>query len=284
MKTISLLLLSISAHAAQLMSGIASSNGVWVNYETKLEPSSPPIQQHGGGTLTENQLIKRHICNFDNQTYFGYDLTIEPSSGGRYKLRFAPLTITPQKMSEIFKEVSHWTPLPLPGSPVTTEAGAGETIALDLFVNSSTGQKVTDYLTIRGGNRPNVQVTGTARDFSLDDVPLELSAPRVVVDGAPAESIDGRVSGQSVWIDLPHYGRFVFALAPRPELGLVRAGEIRGTKMSWKTNGMEFAITTDKPIAPGSRAYNLYVLYVASDPEHFRMSAGSKPEVAIRKN
>lgn len=149
MKIVSLILLSLCAWADPLMSGGADSNGVWVRYETRLEPPSPPINHHGGGTLTEKQIIKRHICNFDNNTYFGYDLTIRPLQDGRYEMVFEPLSITPAKMSEIFPKVSNWTLLARPNGPASMQVRAGETVALDLFSNSSTGQKVTDYLTIR---------------------------------------------------------------------------------------------------------------------------------------
>lgn len=283
MKLVSLILFSLSIYGAQLMSGGANSNGVWVNYATRLEPGSPPISKHGGGTLTEKDVIKRHLCNFDNNTYFGYDLTVEPLTEGRYRLRFAPLTVTPQKMSEIFPKVSNWTPLPLPSGPVTMEVRAGETVALDLFINPSTGQKVTDYLTIKGSERQPVEVAGPARDFGPEDATIEISFPHVTVDGKAVISSQGGVSGEAVWVDLPGHGRFVFSLAPRPDLGMQKAGEIRGTTMTWRIGGHEYTITTDKPIASGSRAYNLYVFHMPRTAEYFGMSAGPKPDDVVRR-
>ena len=155
MKFVSLVLLSVSAlHGETLLSGGGASNGVWVDLETRLEPSSPPIYKHGGGTLTEKNVIKRHICNFDNNTYFGYDLTMERLPNGKVRLRFAPLTITPRQMSELFERVQNWTALVLPdGAPASLEVRYGETVALDLFVNHSTGQKVTEYLTVKDKGR-----------------------------------------------------------------------------------------------------------------------------------
>src|SRR5262249_43719391 len=126
MKLVSLILVSLSAYGAVLTSGSAGSNGISVNYESRLEPGSPPIQKHGGGVLTQKNIIKRHVCNLDNNTYFGYDLTMEPLREGVYRFRFAPLTITPQEMGQIFNKVPNWTPLPLPGGPVTMEVRAGE--------------------------------------------------------------------------------------------------------------------------------------------------------------
>lgn len=281
MKLVSLILFSLSAYGAQLMSGGASSNGVWVNYETRLEPGSPPIHRHGGGTLTEKNVIKRHMCNFDNNTYFGYDLTVEPLVDGRHRFRFAPLTITPQEMSKIFDKVASWTPLPLPGGLITMEVRAGETVALDLFVNPSSGQKVTDYLTIKGKERQQVNVAGPAGDFGPEDATIEISSPHMSVDGKPAISSQGAVSGQAVWVDIPEHGRFVFSLAPRPDLGMQKAGEIRGTRMTWRNGGREYTITTDKPIASGLRAYHLYVFHIPRVAQYFGMSAGPKADDPI---
>ena len=69
MKLVSLILFSLSAYGAELMGGTATSNSVTVNYETRLEPESSSIHKHGGGTIVGNNIIKRHLCNFDNNTY-----------------------------------------------------------------------------------------------------------------------------------------------------------------------------------------------------------------------
>jgi hypothetical protein len=82
----------------------------------------------------------------------------------RIEIVFAPLSITPAKISEIFTKVSNWTMLQLPNSPATMQVRAGKTVALDLFYNTSTGQKVTDYVTIKGKSRILVEVRGPARD------------------------------------------------------------------------------------------------------------------------
>lgn len=282
MKLASLILFSLPAFGDQLMSGDAVSNGVSVNYETRLEPGSPEIRKHGGGSISGKNIIKRHLCNFDNKTYFGYDLTVETVSDGRYRFHFAPLSMTPREMTSLYDEVANWTPMPLPGGTVTTEIRAGETMALDLFVNPSTGQKITDYLTIKGKDRPQVRVDGPARDFAPEDATIAISAAHLSIDGAEVLSSQGSLAGQGVWMDIPGHGRFVFSLAPRSDLGMVKSGEVRGTKMTWRANGHEYAITTGKPITTGVRAYNLYVFHMPRTVDSFGMSAGATPEVPIR--
>jgi hypothetical protein len=296
MKVVSLILFSFSAYGAAVLTGGATSNGIWVNYETHVEPPIPPVHNlSGGSTVGEGNTIKKFLCNFENRTYSGYDLIVElivdPLGQNRYRMRFAPLTITPEKMNEMYKRsragdsvAREWSRLPLPSTPVTMEIRAGETVALDLFVNPSTGQKITDYLTIKGGGtRQEVKVEGAARDFRADDAEFEISAPHVSIDGKFVTSTQAGMLGQAIWIDLPGHGRFVFSLMPRPDLGMQKAGEIRGTTMLWRSQGHEYTITTDKPIATGSAAYNLYVLHIPRTVEYFGMSAGPKPDAPIRR-
>jgi hypothetical protein len=282
MKLASLMLLSVCAYAADLMSGGASSHGVWVNYVARLEPGSPPIHKVGGGVLTTKEIIKRHLCNFDNNTYFGYDLTIEPLADNRYRLVFAPSSLTPQNITGFFKEVPVWTSLPLPEGPTTVEVRAGETVALDLFTNPSTGQKVTDYLTIGSGERQETHVTGEARDFNPEDATIEIISPHVSVDGKPLISSQGGISGSAVVVDIPGNGRFIFSLAARFDLGMQKAGEIRGTTMTWHSDGHEYAISSSKPITSGNRAYNLYVFHTPHAGEALGMAAYRHMEDALR--
>ena len=156
MKIASLILFCAAAlNAEQLYKGFSESNGIHVQLESRLEPGSPPITKHGGGILTGNNVIKRHFCNFDNHTYFGYDLTLERIGDSKIRLRFAPLSMPPEQMSKIYEKVQTWKPLTLPaGAPASIDAHIGDTIALDLFVNSSTGQKVTEYIKVIGDNAP----------------------------------------------------------------------------------------------------------------------------------
>lgn len=287
MKTTSLILFGAlmcgAQSGARLATGEVSSHGVFARFETRLEPGSPSIRHHGGGVLTENDVIKRHLCNFDDLTYFGYDLTMEALPDGRARLRFAGLTIVPSKMSEIYKEVPRWTALPLPAAPATLDVKLGETVALDLFVNPSTRQKVTEYVTIASSAPAEARVEGPARDFAADDVDIAINSPKVSIDGKPAFSWRGSISGQAVWVDLPSHGRFVFSLLPRPDLGMQKLGEIRGSLMTWRSGGHDYSIATSKRIAPGARAYHLYVFAVPRAVTEFTLWAGPKPDDPIRR-
>lgn len=265
----------VTATGAPIASGNATIDGIQVKYETRLEPESPRISRVGAGYVQDNRVMKRYLCNFENRTYFGYNLSIEPLPQNRFRLHFAPLSITPKEMTEIFKQVSDWSPLPLPNGSTTMDVQAGDTLALDLFVHASTGQKVTDYLTVDASGRATEPIVGTPRDFKAEDATIEIRSPRVSVEGRAVSSLTGAVLGPLVWINLPGHGRFAFSLTPRPNIGMQLAGEIRGSDMIWRSGGREYSIAAAKPIVPGSRPYNLYVLHLARMVEEFSIGAGT---------
>ncbi|MCC6538788.1 MAG: hypothetical protein IT162_14635 [Bryobacterales bacterium] len=135
---------------AKLGSSFVSDDKVHIAFEARLQPGSPSILQYGQGTLGKDGIYKRHAVNFDGRTYAGYDLRAEPLPDGRVRLRFAELSIAAAEMSKIFKDVPNWTPLARPAdAPAMIEVRDGETITVVLYVNSSTGHKVTDSITVR---------------------------------------------------------------------------------------------------------------------------------------
>ncbi len=275
---------------AQIMSGSVTIDGVSFTYETRLEPPSPGISSTGGGTLTEKRVVKRHICDFVQKTYYGYDLTMDTLADGRYRLTFSPLTITPAKMEEIFNKVKGWRPVALPQQPASQIIRAGDTLAIDLFVNPATGQKIVDYIKVHVGHGRGVTASGPPRDFTLEDADFLLSAPRLSINGKLLEEsvqFKGSISGTPLWIYVGGHGRFIFSLTPRPELGMRKGGQVRGHSMSWRCDSDDFLITTDQRIAPGDGVYHLYVFQDPSfrprGPEGFRMGAGGRLESLIRR-
>ena len=260
--------------------------------QCRLEPPDPPISKFGGGALThDNKVVKRHLCDFAQKKCFGYDLTMEPLADGQFRLEFSPLTITSAQMDNLFPEVKGWTLLPMPQHPATQILHPGDTLALDLFVNPSTGQKIVDYIKVQGGHRRLLSATGSPHDFSGEEGWLEIRAPRLTINGKPLESTAnyrGGVGGSPVWIYVNGHGRFIFSLAPRWDLGLQKAGEIRGSTPTWRWGSDEFELNADKRIAPGGGAYNVYVFNDVSyrpkgeNGAAFQIGAGGALETLVR--
>lgn len=60
---------------------------------------------------------------------------------------------------------------------------------------------------------------------------------------------------------MPGHGRYILALTPRPNLGFVQAGEVRGGIVTFTAGGDEVLLQSPAMIAPGDAPYILYVLH-----------------------
>jgi hypothetical protein len=184
-----------------------------------------------------------------------------------YRVTFSQLTS--EAIREILgKDASSWTQLPAPdwGGPAVRTIRAGEVLALDLLTNSATGQKIVDYITVKGPSfNPAwdfVYETGTPQDFRVDDAALELHTPYVSVNdqlGASVIPTGVVVAGPAVWFYLPNHGRFILSLLPHPDLGFVKAGEIRGSTLTFTIGTDTYNLVSAERIAPGQHPFNLYV-------------------------
>jgi hypothetical protein len=184
--------------------------------------------------------------------------------------------------------------LPLPKTPGTQTVRSGETIAVDLLINPLGGQKVVDYLTVRGpGQREVYTAEGPPREFTVEDVPLSIMGPRLTINGELVEGTSGMtggVSGVAVRFYLPDKGRFVLTLAPNEALGFRRAGEIRGSTLTFTIGRDTYSFDCNGRIAPGDGPYHLYVHHDPNyrpknppPPGAFGMDAGDKAAWMIRR-
>jgi hypothetical protein len=182
-----------------------------------------------------------------------------------------------------------------------------DVIAVDLLVNHQSSQRIVDYIVIQGPSqtwsfdrfnaplrREFAYTPGTPRDFSVEDASLKLTEPRVSVNGkvddATTRSV-GEISGATVWFYLPNRGRYILSLAPHPELGFRKAGEVRGTSLNFTFGTDKFTLNSARTIAPGDAPFNLYVLqdpawrptYANADMSAFQMGAADRAELLVRR-
>jgi hypothetical protein len=276
--------LAFGQSGARIMSGSASSNGVGFYFETRLEPPVPPLAAGlGGGVEDGNGATHRYMVDRTQHKYFGYDIQIEAlSQANTYQAVFRPLSISTREIDP--DNPARWSLVPLTVYPAPQTLHGGETIALELFTNPATGQKIVDYIRMKGGSRETAYANeGPARDFTVADAEIRLMEPHVSVSGTPVPgtaNFTGGVSGSAVWFYIPDRGRYFLSLVPHPEFGFQKAGEIRGSTL---TIGGPGTVTIDcnGRIAPGYAPYNLYVLYDAGwrpknarDSREFIMTAG----------
>src|SRR5258708_2832405 len=181
------------AQSGRIMIGNASKDNVAFSYETRLEPPSPPIAQGiGGGIVTGQTGMHRFMTDSSAHRYFGYDLVIDPvAPANTYRVTFRPLSLSPEKLQLVLRDslgigqqrdFTGWTMLPTPAFPAPQPVHGGDTIALDLFTNPATSQKIVDYIRIEGHASRGPAVAAPARDFSIEDADLRFLAPRLRVN------------------------------------------------------------------------------------------------------
>jgi uncharacterized protein YecT (DUF1311 family) len=132
-------------------------SGVTITYKSKLEPPTPDSGFPGPsgirilGTGKPEGMI-RYLANNKTHEYFGYEMKVEPVNehAGTYRVTFGALRLTPEQLN--LPDPQNWHMLPAPAFPAPQTVTTADTIALDLFENPSTGQKIVDYLRLKRDN------------------------------------------------------------------------------------------------------------------------------------
>lgn len=225
--------------------------GLEIRFETRIEPAGTRLP---GGIFTGPDRAHHVINDAAHRRTFGYDIALDAAEDGQTaQIRIERLTLPDSKLPR-----DGWTLLGLPKYPVIPHVKVGETVALDLLVNPSTGQKVVDYLTLQ--RRGSMDLSRPPHDFSLADVELTLMEPQVFLNGKPeAQDSSGGTAGAVVWFYLPGRGRFILSLIPNESLGFVKNGVVSGNGLLFRDGTEEFRVECTRGIAPASGTYNLYV-------------------------
>ncbi len=233
-------------------------------------------------------VMHRYFHDPRTHTYFGYDVVTETGpQPDTYRIRFFELGIGAlDVVGGALVDPSDWTKLPLGNLPAARVVQIGDTISIELWSDPDTGQRLTDYIHIRqrpqlGGMissigalrpggiaapvpRPVPTVSGVARDFRAEDAELRLTQPSIKMNGVAQDSPRvPAVNGVLVWFYVADHGRYVLSLAPRPELGFEKAGEVRGGAITFTLGKDQFTLECPVAVAPGYAPYVLYVLHDA---------------------
>jgi len=255
--------------------------GLEIWFVTKVEP---PGTQLPGGVMVESSRAHHVIDDREHKRAFGYDVVLDPSEDGKSaRIRIEPWNPAESKIA--FDP--GWTFLRLPNYPTIAGVKIGDTVALDLLVNATTGQKVVDYLTLR--RRGDMDLRREPRDFQLSDVELTLMDPQVSVGGKmePPPAGAGGFSGAVIWLYIQGRGRFTLSVVPDEKLGFRKNGVVSGSGLLFHDGAAEIRVDCSGQIAPGAGAYNLYVVHEPgwrpSDRSLTTMGSADKPEFIIGK-
>ena len=282
--------------------GVVSREKFSFHWETRISPASPPLSGGFSTTTTDTMgVIHRVMMDRSGRTYFGYDVLIDAlPEDYSYRITFKPLVMTSALAKGLdMDRWSAWMLLTAPRFPSPQIVRGGDILEFTLLTNQATGQKISDYISVQEPHQSATSrgfaveerefsyATGTSRDITAGDVELRMRAPRVSINGKLDPSSSKRfdeVGGVFVWIYVSGHGRFIMSLLPQP--GFSKAGEVRGTSLSFKHGSDTYSINAAAKIAPGQAAFNLYVLhqpdwkpaYPFADLSAFNMGAEDRLE------
>jgi hypothetical protein len=142
-----------AAPAQQFVSGNCSNGRFSVSYRTVLEPVPPDNgEQHKpNGLVSKNDGCFRHlVADPKLKQFVAYAANIEPVFDGEFKVTFEPMQRSPEEaLHGLVEDLTGWSQIAISKFPGPQQIRDGDTIALDLLVNPTTGQKMVDYLTVR---------------------------------------------------------------------------------------------------------------------------------------
>ncbi len=277
------LLLPAFGQTGVIAEGTVPGKGFQFYWQSRLEPPSPPMANkpgYGSGVNDKTGNIYRVMIDRTNRIYSGYEVRVEPlAQRNDFRMTFQPLDLSPKVLESIhIDNPSTWTkrdigaaaarPLyPFRDGPDIVHTL--DVIAVDLLVNPETRQKIVDYVVLQEPNhtwsfdwpirREFAYPPGGARDFTVEDAGLKLVAPSLSINGRIEEAdphID--LSGTTIWVYVQNRGRYLLSLVP--QTGFRKAGEVRGTSLTFASGADRFVIGSVSPIAPGDAPFNLYVM------------------------
>jgi len=262
-KAIVILLVVTAAPPAAAQVSVSAPNGIEVQMTARMEPGSARVPS--GVRAVNVGRFHRVVLDRSQRRYFAYDLLVEPKDGSQaFQVRIEPFSLSATELAEMQMVDPSWTPIPLLKYPLVPDVRAGDTVAIDLLENPTTGQKVVDYLVFKRSNPPAASEVSPLGDLSLTEVELQLENFRISVNGTVLDTstrLGGSISGAALWFYLPERGRFVMSLVPNPKLGFYRAGEVSNRSLTFTEGRERYDIQSTSRIVPAWGRFNLYVLH-----------------------
>jgi GWxTD domain-containing protein len=321
--TFSCFLVIASGVKAQQSSVSFHKKGISVIF--KIETSSPDATKQSFGSLyftrsneTEKESrVHRVIGDRMSGSYFGYDLIVETDTApNKYKISIKPLSINPPEQMRL----ADLTALSLPKYPEDMIVEDGDTISLDVLVNPQTKVKIIDLIKITtkipqssdsslfnttasssgfgsGSNGRLLSRQQKAQDFTLNDVKLRLTSPKLLVSGAVSpirgSEWNGIIEGSMIYLYIPEKGRFVFSLFPRNGFDFQKDAVLENNKITFQSNGERYELISNAPVVSGGGNWSLWMLndpnykpdltFGAASADYLQYGASDEPEYLLTR-
>jgi len=289
--------LAVGSVKAQQASVSFNKKGISVIF--KIETSSPDATEQSFGSVyftgyndtEKDSRVHRVLADRPSGAYFGYDLVIESDvMPNKYKVSIRPLSITPPETMRL----SDLTARSLPKYPEDMIIEDGDTIALDVLVNPQTKAKIVDLIKITtkkpqssdsslfnqtaagsgngsgfgisvgSGSKEGLFSKQKPQDFTLDDVKLRLTSPKLLVNGTVSpirgSEWNGIIEGSIVYLYIPEKGRFILSLFPRNNFNFQKAAVIESNKITFQADSERYELISSAPIISNGGNWSLWIL------------------------
>lgn len=259
-------------------------DGTRVAFSPQIETGDAPARLSTRVQVSDLNAINRVLLDEERGVYFGYTVRVEPiAHSKKFRVSFTPLSREKARQltnSPLIKQITRSTvgaakgdeqPDDGPRYPEPQVIDDGDSIALDVLVNPTTGVRIADRITVssRGAAQSDAaDGKQRARDFSLDDVELKVSDYQLLVNGKQltAKAAQSGCAGPLVWIYIPGRGQFAFSIKPYPGHNFEKAGLVEDNKIVFSVKGERFEWRSKEPILSGAGAGGGFNLYVRHDP------------------
>jgi hypothetical protein len=241
-------------------------------------------------TATENG-FKRILYDETNRVLFGYGLKVKKNeTDSKFVVSFEPLNETAfNALNEKFpaspniRQTYRLLTLPLISAPQTL--ADGETIALDLLVNSQAGIKITDRVRVAANS--DTLREAPLRDFTLKEIQLAARASflRFNDETFPVGNQIRRYNGSLLWFYLPEKGFFAATLTPLEGYDFRPIGVLNDNKISFRLGDDEYEWISSESFLPLEGAWRLWILHVPNYvPPAVALSTGIKTNEDFEKS
>lgn len=219
----------------------------------------------------DDRVVHRVLMDPGGRYIFGYDLLIQSLAASKqFKVTVKPLDAKMENellASADNSQSGRIATLRKSAKPQVMDDG--DSFALDLLVNESTGVKIIDFVKVsfERSNLWNNNPGTLPRDFTLDAFAFKFVDFRLLIDGNIVASgkSGSDFSGALVWCYVEGHGRFIFSLVPREGYPFEKTGIINDNKIEFLVKDKHYEWLSSASILPGGGTWNVWVLH---DPKY----------------
>jgi hypothetical protein len=231
-----------------------------------LRLSNNRTEAGGAANSPENSL--RRILTLSDGRAIVYELLINPvESGARFEVKIQPVTLTAAQAKKWGIDLKRVEINFFKNYAAPIFVASGDTLAIDVLINTQTGVKLVDYYRI--SNKPLIEernpitLASSARQLKAEDIELSVFKYELRLNGETVYKSGGGFRGRFVWMDIPKVGRFLFSLAQAEAEaeGFLPSAFVSEHQIVFTHAGNRYELVADEPIVPGSGVFYLWMLH-----------------------